>query len=244
MREKIRVLVLAADPSGAGERLRLDEEVRAIDHAIRGGTARDYLELVPHLATRRGDLQDALMRYEPQVVHFAGHGGSPGVIYLGDEHGRGRPVGKEALGRLFGIRRDAVRVVVLNGCDTLATAEVLSEVVDYAIGMKGPICDESAAVFAAAFYGALAMGVTPAEAFERGVAELELADDPDSKLPVLRVRAGVDTRVALVARPPSAGGDAVVPGAKAVFENRAGGRGREDELQSFDAGGMTFRNGG
>lgn len=248
MRNKIKVLFLAADPFRPGERLRLDEEVRAMDQAIRRGSARDSVELVSHFATRTGDLQYALMRHDPQVVHFAGHGGARGVIYLGDDYGRAQPVGKEALGRLFGIRRDAVRVVVLNGCETLPTAELLSEVVDYAIGMNGPIQDDSAARFSAAFYGALAMGQTLADSFAYGVNQLELDGNPDAKLPVLRVRPGTDTHATLVEKP---SGDAGLPErpnvnahGHALFENKQAGGNQEDEFSSFEGGGMTFRNSG
>jgi len=252
MRDKIKVLFLAADPFRPGERLRLDEEVRAIDQAIRRGSARDSVELVSQFATRTGDLQDALMRHDPQVVHFAGHGGARGVIYLGDEYGRARPVGKEALGRLFGIRRDGVRVVVLNGCETLPAADVLSEVVDYAVGMDGPIHDDSAARFSAAFYGALAMGQTLANSFSYGVNQLELEGNPDAKLPVLRVRPGIDAQAALMEKQ---SGDAIVtqqPDAfgpvkargNALFENKQVGGDQKNDFASFEGGGMTFRNSG
>jgi hypothetical protein len=248
MRDKIKVLFLAADPFRPGERLRLDEEVRAIDRAIRRGSARDSVELVSQFATRTGDLQDALMRHDPKVVHFAGHGGPCGVIYLGDDYGRSQPVGKEALGQLFGIRRDAVRVVVLNGCETLPAAEVLSEVVDYAIGMSGRIRDDSAARFAAAFYGALAMGQTLADSFAYGVNQLELEGNPDAKLPTLRVRPGIDPHAVLVEKPsgdqqPNGLGPVKARG-NALFENRQLGGDRDDDFSSFEGGGITFRNSG
>jgi hypothetical protein len=198
MRNKIKVLFLAADPFRTGAPLRLDEEVRAIEHAIRKGTARDTLELVPHLATRTVDLQDALLRHEPQIVHFAGHGKAPGVIYLGDEQGRPHAVGKEALRGLFGILKGSVQVVVLNGCDTLSTVEALSEVVDYTIGMNRPISDESAIVFAQAFYSALAMGRTVLTAFELGVSQLQIEGSAEAGIPMRRIRRGVNLDATLV----------------------------------------------
>jgi hypothetical protein len=202
MRDRIRVLFLASDPFRDRAPLRLDEEVRAIDHALRKGTARDRLELVSHFATRTRDLQDALMRHDPQIVHFAGHADDPGVLYLGDEYGRPRPVGKEALGKLFGILGEWIKVVVLNGCDTLPTVEVLGEVVDYAIGMNRPLTDAAALVFAEAFYGALAMGRTVKESFDLGVCQLEIVGSDESATPVLRIRPGVDPAMPLAVRPP------------------------------------------
>jgi len=199
MRDKIRVLFLASDPFRDRAPLRLDEEVRAIEHAIRRGRERDRVELIPHFATRTRDLQDALLRHDPQVVHFAGHGGGTGALYLGDEHGRPHPVGKEALAKMFGILREWIRVVILNGCDTLPTVEALGEVVDYAIGMNRPLTDPSAIVFAQAFYGALAMGQTVQASFDLAVNQLELEGNAEATTPVLRIRSGVDSSLLLVA---------------------------------------------
>jgi hypothetical protein len=204
MRDKITVLFLASDPFRDRAPLRLDEEVRAIDHALRRGSARDGVELVAHFATRTRDLQYALQRHDPQIVHFAGHADDPGALYLGDEHGRPRPVGKEALAKLFGILSEWIKVVILNGCDTLPTVEALAEVVDYAIGMNRPLTDAAAIVFAEAFYGALAMGRTVKTSFELAVSQLELEGSAESTTPVLRIRAGVDPAVPLVPRAPDA----------------------------------------
>ena len=242
MRDRIKVLFLASDPFRDRAALRLDEEVRAIDHAIRKGEARDRVELVAYFATRTRDLQDALLRHDPQIVHFAGHGDDLGVLYLGDEHGGPRPVGKEALGKLFGILQQWIKVVILNGCDTLPTVEALSEVVDYAIGMNRPLTDASAIVFAEAFYGALAMGRTVRMSFDLAVSQLELEGNEESTTPVLRIRPGVDPDVPLVAAPaspaPPGGGEpqpAYRPGEQAIrvgtmrgerlrFENGPGGK--------------------
>lgn len=204
MRDKITVLFLASDPFRGQAALRLDEEVRAIDRAIQRGGARERVELVAHFATRTRDLQNALMRHDPRIVHFAGHGGDPGVLYLGDERGRPRPVGKEALGKLFSHLTDYVKVVILNGCDTLPTVDVLGEVVDYAIGMNRPLSDASAIVFAEAFYGALAMGRTVRASFDLAVIQMEIENNREATTPVLRIRPGVDPAVPLVTMPAAA----------------------------------------
>lgn len=191
MHDRIRVLFLASNPYAPTAPLRLDEEVRRIDLALRRGKARDALELVSHFAARTGDLQDALLRHQPHVVHFAGHGHVPGIV-LGDEHGRPRTVTGEALRGLFGALKGPVRAVVLNGCETLPTVELLSEVVDVAIGMDRPVMDDTAIAFAEAFYGALAMGRTLLAAYELGVSQLEIDGRGDGAVPVLRVRPGAD----------------------------------------------------
>lgn len=190
MRHRLKVLFLAADPFRSGARLELGEEMRAIDEAIQRGSARDSVELVSHLATRTRDLQYALLRHEPHVVHFAGHGAEHGAIYLGDENGQPRAVGREALGRLFGILDGEVRAVVLNGCHTLPVADEVSHAVDFAIGTRRRICDDTAIAFAAAFYTALAFGRGVRQAFDLAVNQLQVDGSADADVPVLRVRDG------------------------------------------------------
>ncbi|HEX6042476.1 CHAT domain-containing protein [Longimicrobium sp.] len=190
MRDPLKVLFLAADPFRNKARLELGEEMRAIDEAIQRGRARDGVELVSHFATRTRDLQYALLRHEPHIVHFAGHGGQAGVIYLGDEHGQPRPVPADALGSLFGILDGEVKAVVLNACHTLPVVEALSQVVDHAIGTNRPITDQSAIEFSAAFYGALAFGRGVRQAFALAVNQLQLDGRGDADVPVLRSRDG------------------------------------------------------
>lgn len=199
MREKIKVLILAADPFRDGARLGLDEELRAIEQAVRRGPARDTLELVAHLGTRAGDVRDALLRHRPGIVHFTAHGGGPAAIYLADEHGRRQPVDRETLRGL--LADTPVRVVVLDGVDTLAAVEALSEVADYTIGTNSRAGDGSAIGFVDAFYGALAMGCTVLAAFELGLGQLERDGNRSAATPVRRIRRGVNLDATLVPRP-------------------------------------------
>jgi len=263
MRDKIKVLFLASDPFHDRAPLRLDEEVRAIGNALLKGRARDGVELIPYFATRTRDLQEALLRHDPQIVHFAGHGGGSGVIYLGDAQGRPGAVGKEALAELFGILSEWIKVVILNGCDTLPIVEALGGVVDYAIGMSQPLTDASAIVFAEAFYGAVGMGRTVQTSFQLAVSQLKLEGNAEAAKPVLRIRPGVDPSVPLVtpaATPPSpaqsAGGGAAVepsePGMVSdiksfqaddvLFENRPGTGKSVHRFDNVSGRGFIFRN--
>lgn len=190
MTGRIRVLFLAADPFSEKAPLELGAEMRAIDLAIQQGSARDALELVSHFATQTRDLQRALLRHRPQVVHFAGHGDRPGVICLEDEFGERRKVDGAALAALFRALDGGVRVVVLNGCHTLAVATALTRVVDYAIGTRDRIRDETAIAFAEAFYTALAFGKEVRQAFGLAISQLRVDGSDQAHLPVLRVRRG------------------------------------------------------
>ena len=71
--QRVVILFLAANPSTT-TRLRLDSEVRAIDQALRQANYRDQFDLRQHWAVRVADLQELLLRHQPHIVHFSGHG--------------------------------------------------------------------------------------------------------------------------------------------------------------------------
>jgi hypothetical protein len=192
MAGKIKILFLAADPFEDRAPLRLAEEARAITEAIERGAEGSALEIAHCWAVRTGDLQRALLKHRPQIVHFAGHGSRDDGIHLGDEYGSPRAVGREALGKLFAILKPGPAVVVLNACDTAPMAEAFSGVVDYTVAMNAPLPDSWGVRFAEAFYGALSFGVTVREAFELGVSRLEIDGAPGETIPMLAVREGVD----------------------------------------------------
>jgi hypothetical protein len=199
MTEPIKVLLLASDPRG---NLRLDREARGVTDAIRRAKDRDSLQLVLEWAVTIHNLQDVLLTHTPTIVHFAGHASETDGIYLCDAHGRQVAVDSETLLDLFGILKGFVRVVVLNACQTLATAEKLREVVDYTVGMDALISDPAAAIFAEAFYGALASGMTVQKSFQLGRNRLRMEFKGESHIPQLLIRDGVDAD----------GRPAVVPG--------------------------------
>lgn len=191
MAETIKILFLAATPTDAG-RLRLDEEYHDIDKMLRIGPQRDSFELVSQFAVRREELQQALLRHEPHIVHFAGHGTQTEEIVLIDDSRASSPVDKKALARLFEILKDNIRVVFLNACYSKPQAEAISRTIDYAIGTDKAVGDKAAIAFAAAFYQALSFDRSVNDAFELGKNALDLLQRPGSDAPALLHREGVD----------------------------------------------------
>ena len=88
--QPLRILFLGASPVDA-QALRLDHEVREIDHALRQGEFRERFDLRQQLALRPTDLQTALLRHRPQILHFSGHSEVDGIC-LEDESGQTRMV--------------------------------------------------------------------------------------------------------------------------------------------------------
>jgi len=199
MPRKIKILFLAANPKDTSY-LRLGEEVRQIDEKITFGSVRESFELLQHHAVRTSDLQRHLLKHQPHIVHFSGHGSESQEIVLEDESGKSKAVSRETLVKLFQILKDNVRVVVLNACLSKPQAEALQEVIDYTIGMNDEVGDKMAINFAGAFYQALAFDRTVPEAFELAKLEVDLNRLEGSSIPELFIRAGANTRETLLGR--------------------------------------------
>lgn len=182
--QKIRILFLTANPSNTN-RLRLDEESRAIDQSLRRAEFRDRFELEQFQAVQVSDLQECLLRFKPHIVHFSGHGSEAGEILLQDRNGLSRPVSERTLERLFSVLKDNIRCVVLNACYSKIQAESIAQHIDAVVGMSSAIGDQAAISFSAAFYQALAYGRDLRTAFELGCLQIDLEEIPESETPQL-----------------------------------------------------------
>lgn len=168
-----KILFLAANPKDTPA-LRLDREVRSIDEALRDGLLRDRFLLEQQWAVRVTDLQEAFLRYEPDIVHFTGHGSDGGGLIVETTDGYPLAVAPEALTELFRILHGRVRCVVLNACYSALQAEAIAEQVECVVGMAGSVLDDTAIEFAGAFYQALAYGKAVKTAFDLGVNRVQL----------------------------------------------------------------------
>jgi CHAT domain-containing protein len=150
------------------------EEAREISDRIQEGPYRNKFEVHKHGAVRPKDLQRLLLTYEPQIVHFSGHGSKGHRILLNGTNGRAQAVDQQGLKEVFAFYNKHVRLVLLNACFTKTQARLISDVVDYSIGTARPIGDKVSVAFAGAFYRALAFGKSIRDAFRSAKVELAL----------------------------------------------------------------------
>ncbi|WP_088239485.1 AAA-like domain-containing protein [Calothrix rhizosoleniae] len=181
-----KILLLSANPTNTSK-LRLDEEVREIQAGLERAKRREEFEIISKLAVRVDDLRRALLDYEPDIVHFSGHGAGSQGLALEDDSGKMQLVSASALARLFKLFPQ-VECVVLNACYSQAQAEAIHQHIDYVIGMNKVIGDKAAIKFAVGFYDALGAGRTITDGFEFGCASIDLESIPESATPVLKTR--------------------------------------------------------
>ena len=185
----IKILFLTANPADR-DHLRLNTEMRDIDLALQQTAFRDRFDLKQHWAVQVTDLQHCLLRHQPDIVHFSGHGNVSSEIILEDDSGNSRPVSVRALSKLFSVLKDNIKCVVLNACYSEQQAQAIAQSIDCVIGMSKAIGDDAAIGFATAFYRALGFGRDVKTAFELGCVQIDLEglDEQDTpKLLALKI---------------------------------------------------------
>lgn len=180
--QKLKILYLAANPINTTQ-LRLDQELRDIQHALRLATHRHLFEVHDAWAVRIEDMRRAMLDFEPDIVHFAGHGGSNG-IYLEDRSGRALAIPGDALQGFFA-NFPSVQCVILNACFSDDVARAISQVVPYVIGMSATAADVASIVFAVAFYDVLGAGSTYDRAYSVAANAVQLERLQHTAEPVL-----------------------------------------------------------
>ena len=206
-----KILFLAANPKGATY-LRLDVEVREIEKALERAKRRDQFVLKQRGAVQVEDFQSLILNFNPQIVHFSGHGkeaekalsevcsrditSSPegqdsssnsqdrmeGGVYFQDENGNPVLITGATLASVFKVLSDRVECVVLNSCYSEDLLKEIGQHIKYVIGMKQAIGDKAAIEFSRGFYSALGAGESIRTAFDLGRAQIQLSSLPEEQL--------------------------------------------------------------
>jgi hypothetical protein len=203
--EEITVLFFAADPF-AHEKLRLDEEVRAIGEMIRESKHRDSVRLESRWAVRPLDILQAINECRPRVVHFSGHGSDQEEIVFKDNAGRVKLVSKEAIVQTMAAASEDIQLVFFNTCYSRGQAEAVVQHVPAAIGMNTSIRDDAARVFSTQFYSAIGFGLSIGKAFQQAKVALLLEGIPEESTPELFVAAGLNIDELVLVQPAAPSG--------------------------------------
>jgi hypothetical protein len=94
------ILVLAANPTNTSW-LRLDEEIREIDEGLRRANKREQFKLEQKWAIKTRDFYRAILDYQPQIIHFCGHGAGEDGLIVEDEMGQAIFMEAETLSSMF-----------------------------------------------------------------------------------------------------------------------------------------------
>ena len=152
------ILLLSANPQDT-IKLRLDEEIREIELGLqRRSRQREIFEFKSGQAVRDFEIHRYILDYEPQIIHFSGHGTGESGLLFEDKNGQQKPIDAEALAGLFELFAEQVECVVLNACYSEIQAKAIAKHINYVIGMSQEIRDVAGIDFARGFYDALCAG--------------------------------------------------------------------------------------
>ena len=168
----LKVLILSSDPCNA-DRLRLAQEHRDLQVAIRGTRFALSLNVLHESSCRYSDITGALDRVDPHILHFSGHVGED-ELYFEDVRGTAKAVKKQALASVLSHQKE-LQIVILNACFSLDQGQAFADAVGLAIVSEGSILDQDAIDFSREFYTALGHGHRSyIESFKRARAALEM----------------------------------------------------------------------
>lgn len=202
------VLFLASNPS-ATAKLQLEKEFVRISMGIQEGA--NDLKLVSEWAVQPNDLQQAILKHRPNIIHFSGHGASAkpsigkdsdiklenslqGGIVLQDANGQPVLVRTEAMANMFETLAEYdglnIEVVILNACHQEGQAKAIARHIPYVIGTNDAIDDNAAIEFSTGFYRGIAAKDSRVEfAFKLAKNNIMLAGLEDNMVPVMYAKA-------------------------------------------------------
>jgi hypothetical protein len=188
---KTKILILSANPWNTN-RLGLDEEYQRIQELWENSDGQEQFELRYYPALRGEELQQKVLKFKPNLIHFSGHGEENGLIFADLVGDNAYEVSKQALAQLFKLCAPDLKAVFLNACHSAKQAEAIVEQVGYVIGMNAAINDLAAVSFSQGFYTVIFSQprLDIEQAFQAGLNQMAIAhiSEAEQKKPVLQKR--------------------------------------------------------
>lgn len=183
---QVRLALLVTNPERFAP-LQTMIEARDIQKAIESTPNASRFDIRVVLAPTFDDLIDALNQFDPQILHFSGHGGGSSLLLDNERAGEdgGDVLDFTMVARLLGATAAKVRLLVLAACDTVAGAEPLVAAKRSVIAMSDAVDDEAACAFSARFYKSLASGASVKHSLAQAKLLLEQNGYKDAELPTL-----------------------------------------------------------
>ncbi len=165
-----RALFLGINESDS-RRDALEREIEEVGRILAKASLADRLEIVAEWAVGAEDLQEHLLRHQPEIVHIS----ASEVARGSSSKGASRELSIAALAGTFRLFADATRCVIIDRVDADELAPAIAAHVDYVVGMSPEMDDEAVAAFSTGFYRALAFDCGYARAYELGCNQMALA---------------------------------------------------------------------
>lgn len=190
---QVRLALLVTNPDLQAP-LQTAIEARDIQRAIQSSVNGASFAIKVVLAPTFDDLIDALNQFDPQILHFSGHGGGSALLLDNERASQdgGEVIDFAMVARLLASTSAKVKLLVLAACDTVTGAECLLGTGRSVVAMSDSIDDEAACAFSARFYKSLADGASIRNSLEQAKLLLDQKGYDDANLPTLLTSIGKD----------------------------------------------------
>ncbi|MCW5319488.1 NACHT domain-containing protein [Nostoc sp. KVJ3] len=132
--QKIFILVAVSDE------LLFNEELKEIELAIQGEDKQTFFDIIiKNNVHSLNVFDDAIKEERPQIVHICGWGNQDGSFFFTDDQGKDEPISPTRLAQLFERHSDYVKCVLIYSSYSFKAAKLISEYINYVIGMKQSI---------------------------------------------------------------------------------------------------------
>jgi uncharacterized protein YjbI with pentapeptide repeats len=184
----LTILFLSANPDQTSP-LELIKECNLINQKIRSSSNRELLKLEQRHDISIKWLIEELLNYNPQILHFSGHGSEKNaLIFKNESTGEIEEIPPIVLSNLFKVLSNKIDLVFLNACYSEKQARAIGEHVKCVIGISAAISDIATIEFASTFYSSLGFGRSIEDSFDLAIVQLELLSIPESAIPKLIVK--------------------------------------------------------
>lgn len=180
----INILFLSAVPAGAPP-LELDREYRAIEDALEASPNASRFRLFRYARVQRPELEHTLTTFQPQIIHFSGHGTKTGSLLIEAFGGQRWELDRDTIRTILKAYGQSVKMAVLNACHSEVTANTLRESVAYVVGNSTAVFDEAAIIFAQTLYTALFQNESLHQSFRDALKAVEARDAQSGLTPQL-----------------------------------------------------------
>ncbi|MDB2438561.1 CHAT domain-containing protein [Hellea sp.] len=175
--------------------LYIDDEIKSVKKEILSSKFRDdiVVELSPSVDAK--SLVEGLNMYRPEILHFSGHSDFAHLATSGAAmSGKLKPLTFTDLSHIIRATDDPVKVLLLNSCNSIGSANSLKDNVDILIAMNDEISDVAAIAFATSFYAALSSRQSIQTAFDQGVNAIRFSSISEAPIPEILFKDGIDPK--------------------------------------------------
>jgi hypothetical protein len=171
----IKLLIVSANPRDTPP-LRIERERIDIYDAIQSSEYRDQFTVENWDGITGKDFHNVLQKFKPDMLHVSTHFTKSGDSIFLDENDEANKVSIRTFVDEIKFIQGELKYVVLNGAYSQRLADLISNYVDFVVGVNGMISDEEAREFSRGFYGGLANGRSVRQSFESALSTLQNTD--------------------------------------------------------------------